>query len=377
MLSLAVLMLSKWPFMKPIMNFTALSAVALAALVTRAGAQITFNPTPFISESQLEALYSDASPIGITYTGSGFVGTAGYGTASTDQLYQTGLSGGAISTFGSPLPVAGGEVVLSASPSGSGFGSNYIYSGSGANGQIYQYTSSGGTPSLFATVPVGDIRGISFDTTGLYGYNMIVTTTSGDVYEVTTAGVVSLLADLGTDTEGIGFATQQFGTFAAGTLFTASEDSEWINAISPSGTVTPLFQIPEAESISFVPANIAGDTNPLDGLYAVNYPDDIEYAPISEFDQYAGDVIVTEEVDGANPNVYAISLNSDDKATITGIGTFGDQPEDSIFVTDATIETHGGGGGVPDAGNTAGMLLAGILALGALARRQKLAHSFR
>jgi MYXO-CTERM domain-containing protein len=45
------------------------------------------------------------------------------------------------------------------------------------------------------------------------------------------------------------------------------------------------------------------------------------------------------------------------------------QPEDSIFVTQQTVDTHGPG--VPDGGSTAAMLLAGMLTLGALAYRRK------
>jgi hypothetical protein len=342
--------------------------VALAATVTQA--QITFNSSPFVSTSQLNGIYSgNASPIAITYAGNQFVGSGGY--SSSNLLYSTNLSGQNITAFGA-VPGASGEVVLSASPNGSGYGSNDIFAGSQANGQIYQFANSGGAASLFATVPTGQVRQISFDTTGLYGNNMIVTTNSGAIYKVGTAGQVSLLANLGTDTEGIGFATQKFGTYAAGTLFTTSENTGLVNAISPTGTVTPVFQIPEAESISFVPTNIAGDTNPLDGLYGVNYPYNIEYAPISQFDQYAGDVIVTSEIPGANPNIWAISLSSTNVATISGVGSMY-QPEDSIFVTDQTVATHG----VPDGGNTAALLLAAMGSLGALAYRRKSAIPMR
>jgi len=121
-----------------------------------------------------------------------------------------------------------------------------------------------------------------------------------------------------------------------------------------------------------VPTNIAGDTNPLDGLYGVNYPYNIEYAPISQFDQYAGDVIVTSEIPGANPNIWAISLSSTNVATISGVGSMY-QPEDSIFVTDQTVATHG----VPDGGNTAALLLAAMGSLGALAYRRKSAIPMR
>jgi hypothetical protein len=345
--------------------------VALASLATQANAQITFNSPAFVTTAQLESIYSgNASPIGFTYAGDEFVGTGGY--ASSNLLYSTNLSGQNIAVFGA-VPGASGEVVLSASPDGSAYGSNHIFSGSQADGQIYEFGHNGGAATLFTTIPTGDgqVRQISFDTTGLYGDNMIVTTNAGFVLEVAANGHVTQLASLGTDTEGIGFATEQFGTFATGTLFTASEDSELVNAISPTGTVTPVFQIPEAESISFVPANISSESNPLEGFYGVNYPDNIVFAPAPQFDQYAGDVIVTSEIDGESPNIFAISLSSTDVATITGIGTMV-QPEDSIFVTAQVVQTHGT---VPDGGNTAAMMLAGVLSLGALAYRRKSALS--
>jgi hypothetical protein len=341
------------------------------AVLPQALAQITFDSPAFVTAGQLDTIYGagNSSPIGFTYAGDKFVGTGGYDITS-GQLYQTNLSGGGITTFGTPIPDPGGEVVLSASPLGSGFGSNNIYVGSGANGNIYQYASSGGSPTLFTTLGLGDVRGISFDTQGLYGHNMIVTTTAGAVYEVDSAGHSTLLADLGTDTEGIGFATGTFGTFAKGTLFTASEDSEWVNAISPTGTVTPVFQIPEAESISFVPSDIASEADPIEGFYGVDYPQDILFAPASEFDKYAGDVIVTSEISGAVPNIYAISLDSMDVATITGIGSM-IQPEDSIFVTEATVISHG----VPDGGATALLVLIGLAPLVAWSRRARLSRA--
>jgi hypothetical protein len=346
--------------------------VALAAIVTQANAALTFNP--FITTSQLDGIYSgNASPIGITYAGDEFVGTGGY--SSSNLLYSTNLTGGNITLFGS-VPGAGGEVVLSASPNGSAYGSNLIYAGSGADGNIYMFSNhngGGGAATLFTTTPlVGDVRGINFDPTGMYGHNMIVTTTAGNIYEVAPNGHATLLASLGADTEGIAFATQQFGTYATGTLFTTSEGTEDVTAVLPDGTTHTVFQIDEAESISFVPVNIASESNPLEGFYGVNYPSDVIFAPSSEFDPYEGDVIVTSEIDGANPNIYSISLSSTDVATITGIGTMGRQPEDSIFVTAQTVQIHNG---VPDGGNTAAMLAAGMLALGALAYRRKLVLS--
>jgi hypothetical protein len=347
------------------------AAFGLTALLTQAGAQITFNSPAFVTAGQLDTIYGagESSPIGFTYAGDKFVGTGGYYFTS-GQLYQTNLTGGGITTFGSPIPDPGGEVVLSASPSAGGFGNNSIYVGSGSGGNIYEYSNSGGTPTLFTTLALGAVRGISFDTQGLYGDKMIVTTTAGAIYEVDSTGHSTLLADLGTDTEGIGFATGLFGTFAKGTLFTASENTDRVNAISPLGVVTPVFEIPDAESISFVPADIATETDPIEGFYGVDYPQDILFAPASQFDQYAGDVIVTSEINGANPNIYAISLDGMDNATITGIGHM-IQPEDSIFVTEATVVNHG----VPDGGSTALLILVGLVPLAAWSRRARLSRA--
>jgi hypothetical protein len=352
-------------------SILATCSAAFVALATSLHAGITFDSPAFVTTTQLNSIYSgNASPIGFTYAGDEFVGTGGY--ASSNILYSTNLTGGNISVFGA-VPNASGEVVLSASPDGSAYGSNDIYSGSGANGQIWKFDHNGGSPTLFSTVSLGQVRGISFDPSGLYGGNMIVTTNAGGVYEINSAGTATLLADLGTDTEGIGFATQTFGTYAAGTLFTASEDTDLVNAVSPTGVVTPVFSIDEAESISFVPANIASETNPLEGFYGVNYPYDIEFASASQFDAYAGDVIVTSEVPGAVPNIFAISLDGNDVATINGIGSMY-QPEDSIFVTQESVITHGG---VPDGGSTAALLIGGVLSLGMLSysRRKQAAQS--
>jgi hypothetical protein len=79
-------------------------------------------------------------------------------------------------------------------------------------------------------------------------------------------------------------------------------------------------------------------------------------------------VIVTTENSGYDPNIWAISLDSSDNATITGIG-YMNQPEDSIFVTQESVVVHGGG--VPDGGSAATMLFLGMLSLGALAYRRK------
>jgi hypothetical protein len=346
-------------------SFVAAATAVMAVFATQAGAQISFNT--FISESQLDGVYGSPYPIGITFAGNKFVGTAGYNYGS-NVLYQSNLTGTSVTPFGT-LPYVAGEAVLSASPTASAFGSNNIYSGSGADNNLWEIPNSGGAATLFSNGLtngiVGDVRGIGFDTSGLYGNDMIVTTTAGDIYKVNSSGNASLLASVGADTEGIGFASQQFGTYAAGTLFVASEGTAAIWAVSPTGGLNDIVGLDEAESISFVPSDIASETSPLEGFYGVNYPYDIEFANAAQFVPYAGDVIVGSEAGGYD-DMYALSLDSADNPTLTPIGTL-NQPEDSIFVTQGTLQTHG----VPDGGMTAAMVAAALLALGVFARRSQ------
>ena len=75
---------------------------------------------------------------------------------------------------------------------------------------------------------------------------------------------------------------------------------------------------------------------------------------------------MTSEINGANPNIYAISLDSSYTPTITGIGNM-IQPEDSIFVTEATVVTHG----LPDSGATFLLALLGLAPIAAWSRQAR------
>jgi len=97
---------------KMIKSFLGAYGVALAAMVTQANAQITFDSPAFVTSTQLDSIYSgNPSPIGFTYAGDEFVGTGGY--SSSNILYKVNTLGQNISVFGA-VPGASGEVVLAA-----------------------------------------------------------------------------------------------------------------------------------------------------------------------------------------------------------------------------------------------------------------------
>ena len=338
------------------------SAMAMsAAFVAVPASAITYST--FVTSADLDAAVGNHATIGFAYAGDKFVGSVYFGT-NNNHLYSTNLSGGNVQLFGSSLTGFSGEVYVSASLGIGGYGPRDIYAGSEVAGSgLYRIANDGSTTSLFATGFVGGIRSIAFDPYGLYGNKMVVATNAGNIYTVSNTGVVSLLSNVGEDAEGLSFAPQGFGSFAAGTLFVASEGSGTLRAIAPGGgaPVTAVTGLPGAEMVSFVPLNLGSSGNPVEGFYSASYPFNIQKAGASQFTSFLGDAIITSETGGV---VYDVHYNGSSFVT-TNLGAFPNQPEDGIFVTADIINAP-----IPEP-ETYALMLAGLGALGVYARRRK------
>jgi len=308
----------------------------LALSVSARADNISFST--FVPGSSIAAVEGgNNSTIAFNYAGNKFVGSVYLGT-DNNQLYQTNLGGGGVTTFGTPVPGAGGELVVGASLGQAGFATGDIYVGSSNNGQIYHYANSGGSGTLFATVPSGAVRQVFFDPGSSFGGNMLVTTTTGNIYKITSGGAISLVASVGEDTEGMDIATSAWGPFA-GDLLVGSEGSGSIRLVSPTGTVTTVLSIGSfsgAETVSFVPLSL-NPLDPLEGFYVANYPNDIQFAAASEFTTQGllGDAIVTDEFGGNT--AWDVHYNSGTgtftQTAFTFTGNSITQFEDGIFVT--------------------------------------------
>jgi WD40 repeat protein len=314
-----------------------ISAVATGA---RAG-NIDF--TTFVTSANIGAAEGgNTSTIAFNYAGNGFVGSVYF----DNQLYSTNLSGGAVTAFGTPLgtgTLAGvqssgsvGELVVGASLGQAGFATGDIYAGSGADGDIFHYTNNGGSQNLFATLPggSGQVRQIFFDPGSSFGGNMLVTTTTGNIYEITSSGVVTLLASVGQDTEGMDIATSAWGTYA-GDLVVGSEASGTLRLISPGGVVTVLGSVgefPDAETVSFVPLNLNA-SDPLQGFYVANYASNVQFAAASNFTGLLGDAIITDETGGSTMWDVHYNGSTFTVTPFTFTGNAISQFEDGEFVT--------------------------------------------
>ena len=335
----------------------ALLLVAAAAGLACTSAQaVTFDT--FVTGPSITAVVGGNSTIGFAYAGNKFVGSVYF----NQQLYSTNLTGGGVAQFGTPVAeFAGGETYVSSSLGIGGFGPRDVYAGNQSTGNIFRFANDGSSQSLFASGMSGGVRSIAFDPYGLYGNNMIVATASGNLYKVSNAGVATLLASVGADTEGISFAPQAFGPYAAGTLFVGSEGLGRLSAVSPTGVVsTVVGGLSLPEMLSFVPLNLGTSGNPVEGFYAASYPNNIQKAAASDFAAYIGDAIITAEGGG---QVYDIHWNGSTFVT-TNIASFPGQAEDGIFVTADIIGT------APEPGTWA-LMLAGMGVLGTVARRRR------
>jgi hypothetical protein len=353
--------------------FCAITLLSVMSAGAYAG-PVTFST--FVSGSDIGTVEGQQSTIAFTYAGNKFVGSVYFGP-NNQQLYQTDLNGLNVQTFGSPLPSpAAGEIVLGTSLGLSGFNSGDIYAGSENAGTIYHYSNGGGAPTVFASGLSGGVKNILFDPGSSFGGNMLVSTSSGNIYTIDSIGTVTLLGSIGAGiiAEGMDIATSNWGPFA-GDLVVASETTGSLYLMNTSGTVVAtLGGVPIAETVSLVPLNLGLSGNPLEGFYVANYPVDIQKADASQFAGLQGDIIATSE-QGSNSQIWDVKYSGNPLNPFSGgatlVGNLPNQSEDGIFVTAQRINLLG----TPEPSS---MILFGTVLLGVgYSLRRKVTHPTR
>lgn len=314
------------------------ASVAMALAMSGQSVALTLNvftdPHPTLS----------GGTIGFAYIGDGFVGSV-QAEGAGNVLYRTDVNGANVQLFAPTVALApnpSSEHFVASSLGLGGFPNRDVYVASGAAIVHIDHAGTSGNPLITSVNGVpgsvlgAPVRGILFDAVGTFGNDMLVTTNSGQIYRIDSAGAATLLASVGEDTEGLDIAPiGAFGPYS-GQLIVASEGSGLLRAITTGGAITvinPNSPIAGAEELTFVPLNLGLSGNPVEGFYGANYTPNVIKGNASEFTSMKGDIIVTGEFTHLVWNVHWNGT----QAVNTNIGSFPNQPEDGIFVTEAII----------------------------------------
>jgi RHS repeat-associated protein len=186
-----------------------------------------------------------------------------------------------------------------------GFKAGEMFTGSGVGGVIVRI-SPDGTQILnpWVTLPGegGLLRGqLYIDRTGIFGGDLIVATTTGNIWRVSSAGAASRLANVGVPPEGLITVPAdplRYGPWA-GKIVTGSEDAARIFAIDTAGNVSFF-------DLGIAPEHIKLAT-PNENYFGVDFSSQTLWGiPAPELSSMTGDLLIGEEFPG---NLWQVHWN--------------------------------------------------------------------
>jgi RHS repeat-associated protein/uncharacterized repeat protein (TIGR01451 family) len=184
-----------------------------------------------------------------------------------------------------------------------GFLAGEMFTGSGVGGVIVRISPDGTTvrnPWVQLPGEGGLLRGqLYIDRTGVFGGDLIVATTTGNIWRVTSAGVPTKLANVGVPAEGL--ITLPMDPFHygpwAGKIVTGAETSTRIFTIDPQGVLTAFDFGLAAEQIKVVAAN--------ENFFGVDFGSSrLLGIPAAELAGMVGDIIIGEESPGTLTQIH-------------------------------------------------------------------------
>lgn len=251
------------------------------------------------AEVTIVAISTDfTSPIGIDFHESGGdVVTSVYYSGGSPYALETVAADGSHTQFSS-LSGVSDEVKIATARSGGlgGFSTGELFVGNGVDGQIVRVSADGSTvTNPWVDLP-GDNNGLMrgslyVDRTGVFGGNLIVATTDGEVWSIDSAAIATMLADIpGVHLEGlvtVPDAPVRYGPLA-GMILAGAENEGVIYVISPAGSVSSVDVDLAVEDIDIIVPN--------ENFFGVNYgTSSLLGAPAAGFLPIAGDILLTTE----------------------------------------------------------------------------------
>lgn len=311
------------------------------------------------------------SPIGIDYhaPSDSVIISANYPNGLPHNLERINFDG--THTGFSALAGLTDELKVAATrPGNAGFASGTIFTGNGVNGQIVKVAPDGSSFSNpWVTLPGGDglMRGSLFvDRSGVYGGDLIVATTGGQIWRVNSAGTPTFIADVNTHLEGLLTVPNdaaKYGPIAGKIIAGAENTGGLMYVFDDTGFLTTYNVGVNIEDIDMIDKN--------ENFFGVNFGTGrILGAPASEFTSMVGDILLTQEFGGVSGlfdlKWNGVSLVADPITLNPGSATPG-QWEHVTFAPAGIVEIPP----VPDAGSTLGLAAISATMLSLFGRRPR------
>lgn len=237
-----------------------------------------------------------SSPVGIDYhpLTNQVVMSVYYASGGNPYNFELVASDGTRTQF-STISGLGDEVkIATVKDTSGGFAIGELFTGSGVAGEIVRISADGSSVQIpWVTLPdePGLMRGSLYvDRTGIWGGDLIVVTTAGNVWRVNSAGQPTLLASLGVHLEGlitIPNDADRYGAWA-GKILAGAEHQAALHTIDTSGNVETYYLGIAPEDIDLIPAN--------ENFYGIDHSSGILWkATADEFIGMVGDLLIAQE----------------------------------------------------------------------------------
>ncbi len=187
-----------------------------------------------------------------------------------------------------------------------GFVTGDLFVGNGVDGQIVRITNDGKTViNPWVDLP-GDnnglIRGSLYvDRTGVWGGDLLVVTTVGQVWRITKDGKPTMVAAVGVHLEGAAVAPNKPARFGplAGKLIVGAEEQATIYAFGSDGKYDTYMLGPAVEDVDII--------NPHENFFGVNFgTSHLLGAESAQFAKMTGDILLTQEVGGSATGLFRL-----------------------------------------------------------------------
>jgi len=255
-------------------------------------------PPPTIKLIAISTAFN--TPIGIDFHAptNSVVLSVNYGTGGTPQNFDRILPDGMHLPFSTYSGMTDEVKIATARPGNlGGWDSGTVFTGNGIDGEIVKISPDGSQIlDPWVSLPGlnnGLMRGSLYvDRTGIFGGDLIVATTTGELWRVSSAGVpVSIMPPAGVHLEGLIVVPDvpvRYGPLA-GKIIAGAEAQGLLWVIDPSGTATQLDLGVDVEDIDLV--------TPRENFFGVNFGTSrLLGATAENMQPMVGDILLTQEI---------------------------------------------------------------------------------